>query len=233
MVYVMSDLHGMYEKYKEMLDKIHFTKVDTLFILGDVCDRGEKPMEILVDMMQRPNVYPVMGNHDNIALSLLRYLNVEITEKNCDSYLNEEIMETLMLWQTEGGGKTMKSFRKLSDELKNDVLDYLESFPNYETIDVYDRTYIMTHAGLGNYRPDKKLSEYTEQELLETRDILRGAPFGEEKVYLITGHTPTFVYSGKPEIIREGHQIMIDCGAVFEGGRLACLCLDTGEEFYV
>ena len=27
--------------------------------------------------------------------------------------------------------------------------------------------------------------------------------------------------------------IAIDCGACFENGTLACLCLDTMEEFYV
>ena len=39
MTYVMSDLHGCYDKYVQMLEKIGFGDGDTLYILGDVIDR--------------------------------------------------------------------------------------------------------------------------------------------------------------------------------------------------
>ena len=42
MHYVMSDLHGEYEKYLEMLKKIKFTDDDVLYVLGDVVDRGKQ-----------------------------------------------------------------------------------------------------------------------------------------------------------------------------------------------
>ena len=70
MTYVMSDIHGMFEKYMKMLELIGLSEEDTLYILGDVVDRGEKPAEVLLDMMKRSNVYPVMGNHE-VALSVL------------------------------------------------------------------------------------------------------------------------------------------------------------------
>ena len=37
--YVMSDIHGEYEKYCRMLEKIALSEEDTLYILGDVVDR--------------------------------------------------------------------------------------------------------------------------------------------------------------------------------------------------
>ena len=40
MTYVMSDLHGHYQKYLQMLDMIHFSDNDDLYMLGDVVDRG-------------------------------------------------------------------------------------------------------------------------------------------------------------------------------------------------
>ena len=40
MIYVMSDLHGCFDKYKEMLSLIDFAPRDTLYVLGDVIDRG-------------------------------------------------------------------------------------------------------------------------------------------------------------------------------------------------
>ena len=39
MIYVMSDLHGCFDKYKEMLSLIDFAPRDTLYVLGDVIDR--------------------------------------------------------------------------------------------------------------------------------------------------------------------------------------------------
>ena len=53
MIYVMSDLHGEYDKYLAMLKKIKFSDADELYILGDVVDRGKKPVEILQDMSMR------------------------------------------------------------------------------------------------------------------------------------------------------------------------------------
>ena len=53
MIYVMSDLHGCYDKYISMLEKIRFSEKDTLYVLGDVVDRGDGGMKILQDMMQR------------------------------------------------------------------------------------------------------------------------------------------------------------------------------------
>ena len=34
MIYVMSDIHGMYEKYEKMLKQIDFSEKDTLYVLG-------------------------------------------------------------------------------------------------------------------------------------------------------------------------------------------------------
>ena len=71
MTYVMSDLHGCYDQYIKMLKKIQFSKNDELYILGDVIDRGKEPIKILLDMAGRDNVYPILGNHELLALSVL------------------------------------------------------------------------------------------------------------------------------------------------------------------
>ena len=34
MTYVMSDIHGHYDKYREMLETIEFAADDTLYVLG-------------------------------------------------------------------------------------------------------------------------------------------------------------------------------------------------------
>jgi hypothetical protein len=52
---------------------------------------------------------------------------------------------------------------------------------------------------------------------------------------LVTGHTPTRFLKACPtpdRIWRDGDRWRIDCGCGY-GGQLGCVCLDTGEEFYV
>ena len=47
-----------------MLSQLSLRPDDTLYILGDVIDRGPDGVKILQDMMARPNVVPILGNHE-------------------------------------------------------------------------------------------------------------------------------------------------------------------------
>ena len=232
MIYVMSDIHGEYNKYVKMLDKINLTYEDTLYILGDVVDRGEKPMSILLDMMSRPNIYPIWGNHDLLALDLLKRLNVEITIENYDKQIDSNVMSELIAWIKNGGESTISDFRKLDKETRLDIIDYLQDFMLYDIVDINDKKYILVHAGLDNFRPDKKLSEYTADELTWCRIDPDVQYFANKNVYVVVGHTPTFVFDSKDKIYKSHNNICIDCGASIDG-KLGCLCLDTMEEFYI
>ena len=68
-IYAMSDIHGRYEKFNKMLEKIHFSDNDTLYILGDIIDRGEDGIKILADVMEKENVILLMGNHEYMMLN--------------------------------------------------------------------------------------------------------------------------------------------------------------------
>lgn len=229
MTYVMSDIHGMYDKYMKMLDLIEFSENDDeLYILGDVVDRGEKPAEVLLDMMKRPNVYPIIGNHELMAMNVL---DVMFNGENGNSPVPVEAM--LGEWLTNGGAFTLDSISKRSDTERLDIIDYLSEFTNYETIDIGDKSYIMVHAGFDNFRPDRKLSDYTVDELVWHRQDPSVRYFNDKSIHVISGHTPTFALGGEAKIIHESGNIFIDCGACFENGKLACLCLDTMEEFYI
>lgn len=222
----------MYDKYSEMLKKIGFSDEDDLFVIGDIVDRGPEPVKVLLDMMSRPNVYGLMGNHDLFALDIMSRLTEVATEDNIEAVLSEELMEKLTGWYSEGGGPTIDGFMDLSPEERLAVVAYLRELPLYEVIDVGERTFVMVHAGLGGFRPGKKLSEYDPADLISTRCDPTVKYFEDESVFLVTGHTPTPVITGKAEILRCGNNFLIDCGAFFSG-RLGCLCLDTLEEFYV
>ena len=232
MIYVMSDVHGEYDKYLRMLEMIGFSDEDALYVLGDAVDRGPEPVRLLKDMAARDNVFFLRGNHEAMASYVLRRLNVEITVENAENHIDETLMRAIMEWQADGGDVTMRQFRALNAEEKADLLDYISEAPLYEAVDTDRGTFILTHAGLGNFRKGRRLREYTEEELTMMRPDYDRNYFGDPSVFIVTGHTPTLAVTGKAEIYRSQNNILIDCGAAF-GGRLACLCLDTMEEFYV
>lgn len=233
MTYVMSDLHGMYDKYMAMLEKISFSEDDILYLLGDVVDRGDRPVDILLDMMGRANVYPIMGNHDIYAKSVLKKLNVTITEENYNTQIDNNLIMGIVTWMQDGGTSTIKQFKNLDKEKRRQVLNYFNEFSLAEAIDVGEKTFILVHAGLNNFRKDKKLREYTGDELLLGRPNPDKKLFDDDSIYVVMGHTPTPTFTGKPEIYIRNNNIFIDCGACSSKGRLGCLCLDSMEEFYV
>lgn len=66
--YVMSDIHGMYNKFMLMLEKLQFSSADRLYVLGDLVQRGPDSVNVVREIMHRENVEAIMGNHDRMAL---------------------------------------------------------------------------------------------------------------------------------------------------------------------
>ena len=130
MVYVMSDLHGRYDKYLSMLEYIHFGDGDELYILGDLCDRGPQSAQLYLDVMKRPNVHCLMGNHESMLLEAL---------PNAFGFLqNVGYAATLDLdvWSACGGGRTCASFFEVGLDRVREVYDYVNTLPWYREIEV-------------------------------------------------------------------------------------------------
>ena len=232
MIYVLSDVHGQADRYRAMLEKISFDSADTLYVLGDVLDRGPEPMKILLDMMSRPNVVPILGNHEFMAAYCLRFLLKEITDDTI-AELDDVQWAALEEWFLNGGRSTLAAFHRLSPEARLEVWDYLGGFSLYEELSVGGRDYLLVHAGLENFSPDRPPGDYALHELIFGRPDY-GRPYYLDK-YVVTGHTPTQAIPYNPEpgrIFQRNNHIAIDCGCAF-GGSLGAICLDTGEEFYV
>lgn len=217
MLYAMSDLHGEYQKYLAMLEKIKFNQEDTLYLLGDLVDRGPEPVKILQDIMQRPNVYPLLGNHEVMAVYILKQLLLEVTEETI-SQVDTYLMENIFIWQRNGGGVTLEQFQALPPRKRRQLLEFLEGFGWYETVDVGQRAFLLVHAGLGNYRPGKKLVEYSLEELTMVRPDYQTQYFPDDSIYVLSGHTPTKLLGGKWEIYRSHNNIVLDCGRPSAGG---------------
>ena len=235
MVYAMSDIHGCYRKYMDMLSEISFSSDDTLYVIGDVLDRGPEPMKVLHDMSIRANVLPLLGNHEHIAYSVLSRLLFELTDENIKTHFGADLMdfyERLGYWTAIGGETTLLEFAKLPIAEREYMLEYLSEFSLYETVKAGGKRYILTHAGLPEGAALENLDSFDAYDFVMAETDYDRQYFDD--VYLVTGHIPTLAidkqYNGR--ILRKNNNIAIDGGAVF-GGMLACICLDTGEEFYV
>ena len=231
--FVIADIHGEYDKFMEMLEKIRLADQDTLYILGDVVDRGPHPVKVLLKLMEMPNVVPIVGNHELMALRCLGYLREEITESSAAAW-DRTMIRFLANWIQNGADPTMKEFRALSREMQSEVMEFMKDFLAYAEVEAGGRKFLLVHAGLGNFRRRRKLENYSLDELVWERPDYQRRYF--ENVEVVSGHTPTQLIDGNPRpgyIYRENGHIAIDCGACFPGGRLACICLETGEEYYV
>ena len=233
MKYVVSDLHGRYDKYSAMLSKINFNDEDELYILGDICDRGPSSAQIYLDIMKRENVHCIMGNHENMLLEYLPLVFRFLFDKDA-----KIISADYELWSVNGGGTTCASFIEVGKEKMLDIYNFIRSFPLYRVVDVGNKRYFLVHAGIDDYNDEKSLCEYLPEELLWSDIDYDETYYPTEFDKIIVGHTPTFLLNeNKSARIYHGNGnvIAIDCGAVFEDscGQLGCLCLDTMQEFYI
>ena len=104
MIYVMSDIHGMADRYQEMLELIDFNEQDTLYVLGDIIDRGNGSIKVLQDMMRRPNVHGIFGNHEWMCVECMKWLSEEISEASI-SRIDEEQLMKLSDWINKSEAK--------------------------------------------------------------------------------------------------------------------------------
>ena len=232
--YVISDIHGQYDLFVKMLEKIALKDEDTLYVLGDVLDRGPHPIRTLRKLMEMPNAICIVGNHELMALECLKFLMQEVTEEALAG-LDRDMLEGYLIWIDHNGGRTtLDEFRALDVQSRQDVIDFIGEFDIYEDITVNGRDYLLVHAGLGNFYPGKDIENYSLADLVWSRAEYDIEYYPDK--YVVTGHTPTQGIPGNPNpgyIYRVNNHIAIDCGCYFRGGRLAAICLDTGEEYYV
>jgi serine/threonine protein phosphatase 1 len=215
--YVMSDIHGCYKEFIQMLDIINFNENDELYIIGDIFDRGPEPLKILDYVIGHKNIILLKGNHEKMF---------------------EEAFETsnFSLWYYNGGQVTHSKLIQGGLEKEQQIYDYIRRLSLTKVVGKY----ILVHAGMSSYNDYLELDEFlrqTEETCLWSRENI-----ANEKKYrdytIICGHTPVQAIlnnADNPKILRRYGTIYIDCGCCFKiiNGKLACLRLDDMQEFYV
>lgn len=248
--YIIGDIHGQYETFMKLLDKINFELgYDMLIQIGDVIDRGPDGVKILQWFMEHKdqNVMMLMGNHE---LMMLEYFASKMEKKDTLSYLKQ--------WLRNGGKTTLEGLQAAGAEEASKVLQYVQELPTAIDIEVDDestgetRKYHLVH---GWYSESKDMYDRVWERPLPNQE----SPIDDAT--LIVGHTPTYcLFPGGcgvaytmdklKELHNDGDHLSIyhgpddkwfdiDCGCGHENDvdypvtRLAALKIETEEEYYV
>ena len=224
MHYVIADPHGEYGRFLRMLTEIAFSAEDTLYILGDVVDRGGVGgVDILLDVMERPNVVMLRGNHEEMCLKAVGH---------------PDDQRAVNHWRRNGGQVTWEALSRLDGEERRRVLDFLRGLPDHLDLELNGRRFHLVH-GFSADNPHDRL-------------WLRPGPDAESPFEdgrtVIAGHTPVCELWGADQAARylrdlEGGHIRIfhghgyvnldcSCGYPFPQRRMACLRLEDMAEFY-
>ena len=220
-IFVISDLHGQYDLFLKLLEKINLKREDLLVIMGDICDRGEKSYEIYMKCMKMIklgyNLKFILGNHEDMLLEdlendyPLRY-ETEFSIYRNSKYFNKKSMEE---WYEENFFKEIKWLVK-----------WLKNCP----LIISGNESIFVHAGLDL---QTKLEKQERETVLWTREefwideesVLE--EYRSKNIYF--GHTPNINgrISEKTDKIWD-----IDCGAFFTHF-LGCVEVKSKEKIYV
>ena len=220
-IFVISDLHGQYDLFLKLLEKINLKREDLLVIMGDICDRGEKSYEIYMKCMKMMklgyNLKFILGNHEDMLLEdlendyPLRY-ETEFSIYRNSKYFNKKSMEE---WYEENFFKEIKWLVK-----------WLKNCP----LVISGNENIFVHAGLDL---QTKLEKQERETILWTREefwideesVLE--EYRSKNIYF--GHTPNINgrISEKTDKIWD-----IDCGAFFTHF-LGCVEVKSKEKIYV
>ena len=201
--YVTSDAHGHLRALDRALEQISLGGDDVIYVLGDMVDRGPDPVGVLRLVRSLPNARVLKGNHEDMLLSTIA----------SGSQLD------LLTWEMNGGSSTAAGLDACPHDEYVDLIRWISDLPLFDVVDVGDRTYLLTHAGIdalayrgylatAGYGPDggyadvprevhlAALAEQDPEDLLWIRGEFWGEPTGlvgpdGRGPVVIAGHTPT------------------------------------------
>lgn len=229
-VWAFSDIHGN----RKLFDAIkNFIKEDdTVYFLGDACDRGSDGWEIIKEILADERFIYLKGNHEDMLVKAY-------FEQMEEDYSSHREMD---LWFWNGGQPTANGmgYDKVKEVIN--TVNKLRLLPlTAEYINKNGELIHMSHAGwsMGLETPTSEEWIWDRTHFLDTRW------FGPDNAIIIHGHTPiphlveelSFFYEGLAEEELEpgalwycgGHKICIDCGAHFTG-ITTLINLDTFDE---
>lgn len=216
--FVIGDIHGCRLTFRKLLlGNLKITKDDTVYLLGDLIDRGPRIREVVDDIISFKekgyDIVSVKGNHEWMLLK---------------SRKSKKIFD---LWILNNAWTTLHSFN-VNDvtHIPKTYIKFFKNMPSYIELEKF----IIVHGGLNfkkkNPLKHKKTMVWTRNEKVTRKDI---GKIGGKR--LIVGHTPVplkRIFSSN-----KTNKIMLDGGCVYKGkykntGYLVAYDIDNDKFFY-
>ena len=236
-IFVVSDIHGEYDKLLRLMDKIldKRTKDDLIIFLGDYIDRGKQSNRVINYIFNLKsnddNIITLLGNHDMAfwesmrSIETLDIYGVEWFARYCIETLEAYQIDTKPLKSFEEDNQIFYTeyFKKFVEEVK--ALKKTEEYRKFDILmcnsKLYHREgkYIFTHSGGVHY---KDVSKQTVNELLWSRDF---AERNDGHIH-VCGHTPTITGT-----VEEHNDVLLcDVGAVYRDIELPLIELEVSND---
>ncbi len=238
-IYVTSDAHGHLHALDSALEQAAPSAGDTVYVLGDMIDRGPDPVGVLELVHSLPGARVLMGNHERMMLDVI-----------AKGSPRDEL-----IWEQNGGFATASGLDALPRERYLELMDWIAGLPLFDAVEAGGRSYLLAHAGINPLRLIHTLSELgvdasgsfadvpvetlrtamakqLEYDLLWIREGFWGCPTGlvgpdGRGPVVVAGHTPSLVLgryavdmcgTGGDE---SGRGVMVEVGPTFDTGGVA------------
>ncbi len=97
--YAIGDIQGCFQSLLKLLEKIEFNPtIDTLWLVGDLINRGPQSLEVLRLVSTLPNVVCTLGNHDIHLLGVHFGVRALHPKDTLNSILEAPDRDELMYW---------------------------------------------------------------------------------------------------------------------------------------
>lgn len=207
---IYGDVHGCYDEFTELRQKINPKKNDTEVCVGDIVTRGKHSIKTL-RYIQEHNIQSVLGNHED---KIIRYLEHEKSKSK-----NPIILD--------------KDEQNIVKDLNSKDIDFLMNLPLFIKV----KNITILHGGIHNSYDLNNLSKKEKSKILRIRHLDKNynfITFGKEKDDSIFWAD---VYDGNQGFVVYGHQwfqevklnkfsVGIDTGCVY-GNKLSAIIFES------
>lgn len=210
--FVIGDIHSHYDEMMELFELVHFDfENDLLISLGDLVDRGPKPIEVVEEVMKIKNFIHILGNHDEWCFQYL---------------LNND---SPMKWISNGGRSTYDAYKN-NPEYRERHLSFFKKAKLYFVDEKYR---LFVHAGFNPEIPFN-LQQDNKELLIWDRSLFRTAMNFEMKNKVFPEFSEIFIGHSPTQLIEENipkkfsNLWMLDTG-VYLSGKLTIMNIETKE----
>ena len=183
-VWAIGDVHGYADTLLTLLDSLNLSSRDRVVLLGDLVDRGPRSCEVIRIARENPQIFSVLGNHEEMMLNSFDVDNIQTMTAQQTN------------WFYVGGRATNQSY---IDEFTNSQgqiddfdlrmrvgkdLAWLDSLPHHIVLDDFR----LVHAGYSPWDGDLDLQS-TDTLMLIRGEFHNSITPVDEKRTVVFGHS--------------------------------------------